>query len=153
MFGFDDDLPDVFQRTAEFVVDAKIDLPRFAILTPFPGTPLFKRYERDGRLITRNWELYDGQHVVFQPTHMSPEEVMRGTEAAWKHVYSYRSIARRIWHSPAARSVVIGANLGYRFYAHHLDRFYNCDWGLVTRANEERAAPAPPSRNEPAKVA
>jgi radical SAM superfamily enzyme YgiQ (UPF0313 family) len=152
VFGFDDDTPEVFQRTAEFVVDAKIDLPRFAVLTPFPGTPLFKRYDREGRLLTRNWELYDGQHVVHQPTHMSPEEVMRGTEAAWKHVYSYRSIARRIWHSPAARSVVIGANLGYRFYAHHLDRFYNCDWGLVTRTNDEPRV-AEHATKEPAKVA
>ena len=42
VFGFDDDTPEVFERTAEFVVDAKIDLPRFAVLTPFPATPLFK---------------------------------------------------------------------------------------------------------------
>ncbi len=133
VFGFDDDTEKVFQRTAEFVVEAKVDLPRFAILTPFPGTPLFKRYEREGRLLTPNWELYDGQHVVFQPRQMSAEALMRGTEAAWKHVYSYPSIARRIWRSPASRSVVIGANLGYRHYAHHLDRYYNCDWGLVAR--------------------
>lgn len=146
VFGFDDDTPDVFQRTAEFVVDAKIDLPRFAVLTPFPGTPLFKRYERDGRLLTRDWEFYDGQHVVFQPRHMTPTELLRGTELAWKFAYRYRSIARRVWHSPAQRSVVIGANLGYRFYAHHLDRFYNCDWGLVTRTADE-------DMNQPAKVA
>jgi radical SAM superfamily enzyme YgiQ (UPF0313 family) len=136
VFGFDDDTPEVFERTAEFVVDAKIDLPRFAVLTPFPATPLFKRYERDGRLLTRNWELYDGQHVVFQPRHMSAAALMRGTETAWKHVYRYGSIARRIWRSPASRSVVVGANLGYRFYAHHLDRFYNCDWGLVPKTTE-----------------
>jgi radical SAM superfamily enzyme YgiQ (UPF0313 family) len=154
VFGFDDDTADVFQRTAEFVVDAKIDLPRFAVLTPFPGTPLFRRYERDGRLLTRNWELYDGQHVVFQPRHMTAVDLMRGTEAAWKHVYRYRSIARRIWHSPASRSVVIGANLAYRFYANHLDRFYNCDWGLVPRiTNPARATVNPASCREPAKVA
>jgi radical SAM superfamily enzyme YgiQ (UPF0313 family) len=155
VFGFDDDMPDVFERTAEFVVDARIDLPRFAVLTPFPGTPLFKRYERDGRLLTRNWELYDGQHVVFQPRHMSAEALMRGTEAAWKHVYGYRSIARRIWRSPASRSVVIGANLGYRFYAHHLDRFYNCDWGLIPRINEPGRADtqAPARRPESTRVA
>ena len=68
---------------------------------------------------------------------MSATDLMRGTEAAWKHVYSYRSIARRIWSSPAARSVVIGANLGYRFYAHHLHRYYNCDWGLVPKTAAE----------------
>jgi len=154
VFGFDDDTPEVFERTAEFAVEARIDLPRFAVLTPFPATPLYRRYERDGRLLTRNWELYDGQHVVFQPRHMSATALMRGTEAAWKHVYRYRSIARRIWRSPAARTVVLGANLGYRFYAHHLDRFYNCDWGLVPRTAEP-GPPAPPraARGQPARVA
>jgi radical SAM superfamily enzyme YgiQ (UPF0313 family) len=149
VFGFDDDTPEVFERTAEFVVEARIDLPRFAVLTPFPATPLFKRYEREGRLLTRNWELYDGQHVVFQPRHMSADALMRGTEAAWKHVYRYRSIARRIWRSPASRSVVIGANLGYRFYAHHLDRFYNCDWGLIRKISGPGSAEAaPPARSD-----
>jgi len=152
VFGFDDDTPEVFQRTAEFAVDARIDLPRFAVLTPFPATPLFHRYERDGRLLTRNWELYDGQHVVFQPQRMSATALMRGTEAAWKHAYRYRSIARRIYHSPAARSIVLGANLGYRFYAHHLDRFYNCDWGLVPRTTEPAAAQRP-CPAQPAQVA
>jgi len=152
VFGFDDDTPEVFQRTAEFAVDARIDLPRFAVLTPFPATPLFHRYERDGRLLTRNWELYDGQHVVFQPQRMSATALMRGTEAAWKHAYRYRSIVRRIYHSPAARSVVLGANLGYRFYAHHLDRFYNCDWGLVPRTTEPAAAQRP-CPAQPAQVA
>jgi len=152
VFGFDDDTPEVFRRTAEFAVDARIDLPRFAVLTPFPATPLFHRYERDGRLLTRNWELYDGQHVVFQPQRMSATALMRGTEAAWKHAYRYRSIARRIYHSPAARSIVLGANLGYRFYAHHLDRFYNCDWGLVPRTTEPGAA-GRPCPAQPAQVA
>ncbi|HXW74374.1 MAG TPA: radical SAM protein [Steroidobacteraceae bacterium] len=154
VFGFDDDTPEVFERTAQFVVEAEIDLPRFAVLTPFPATPLYRRHERDGRLLTRNWELYDGQHVVFQPQHMSATELMRGTERAWKHAYRYRSIARRIWRSPAARSIVLGANLGYRFYAHHLDRFYNCDWGLVPRTAEPgMASGACPVRHEPAQVA
>lgn len=143
-FGFDDDTPDVFERTAQFAIDAHIDLPRFAVLTPFPGTPLFKRHERDGRLLTRDWELYDGQHAVFLPQHMSARELMRGTETAWKHAYRYRAIARRIWRTPAARSVAVGANLGYRFYARHLDRYYNCDWGLVPRTAESRRAQGVP---------
>jgi hypothetical protein len=75
---------------------------------------------------------------------MSAQELMRGTETAWKHAYRYRAIARRIWRSPAARSVAVGANLGYRFYAHHLDRYYNCDWGLVPRTAESRRAQGAP---------
>jgi radical SAM superfamily enzyme YgiQ (UPF0313 family) len=133
VFGLDHDEPDVFLKTAEFAVQARIDLPRFAIVTPFPNTALYKRLESEGRILTKNWEQYDGQHVVFRPARMSVAELRQGTEIAWKHAYSIRSIARRIAYSPAPWPVKLGTNLGYRFYAHHLSRFYNCDW-IIGRA-------------------
>jgi radical SAM superfamily enzyme YgiQ (UPF0313 family) len=133
VFGLDDDRPDVFLRTAEFAVQAGIDLPRFAVVTPFPNTPLYNRLDAEGRILTKNWELYDAQHVVFQPRHMSVSELQWGVEAAWKHAYSYPSIIKRIRRSPAPWPVRIGTNLGYRFYANHLSRFYNCDW-IIGRA-------------------
>jgi radical SAM superfamily enzyme YgiQ (UPF0313 family) len=133
VFGLDDDKPDVFMKTAEFAVEAGIDLPRFAVVTPFPNTPLYKRLETEGRLLTRDWELYDGQHVVFQPRHLSVQELQLGIETAWKHAYSLRSMVRRIRRSPAPWPVKLGTNLGYRFYAHNLSRFYNCDW-IIGRA-------------------
>jgi radical SAM superfamily enzyme YgiQ (UPF0313 family) len=143
VFGLDDDEPDVFMKTARFAVEAKIDLPRFAIATPFPSTGLYKRLESEGRILTKNWELYDGQHVVFQPKKMSTGELQRGIEAAWKHAYSWRSIAARIRHSPAPWGVRLGTNLGYRFYAHRLSRFYTCDWILGGgRDRNEPLAPA-----------
>ena len=92
-----------------------------------------KRLEAEGRILTKDWELYDAQHVVFQPRHMSVAELQLGVEAAWKHAYSWRSIARRIRRSPAPWPVRLGTNLGYRFYAHHLSQFYNCDW-IIGRA-------------------
>ena len=128
VFGLDHDEPDVFLKTAEFAVQARIDLPRFAVVTPFPNTALYKRLEAEGRIITKNWELYDGQHVVFRPARLTVKELQQGTEAAWKHAYGLRSIARRIAHSPAPWPVRLGTNLGYRFYANNLSRFYNCDW-------------------------
>ena len=130
VFGLDQDGPDVFLKTAEFAVEAHIDLPRFAIVTPFPNTALYKRLEAEGRILTRNWELYDGQHVVFEPARLSVKELQEGTEIAWKHCYSFQSIARRIAYSPAPWPVRLGTNLGYRFYAHNLSRFYNCDWNI-----------------------
>jgi radical SAM superfamily enzyme YgiQ (UPF0313 family) len=133
VFGLDDDEPDVFLKTAEFAVEAGIDLPRFAIVTPFPNTGLYKRLESEGRLLTKNWELYDGQHVVFQPAKLTVDQLQAGTEAAWKHAYSIRSIARRIRRSPAPWPVKLATNLGYRFYAHNLSRYYNCDW-IIGRA-------------------
>jgi radical SAM superfamily enzyme YgiQ (UPF0313 family) len=135
VFGLDGDGPDVFLKTAKFAVDAKIDLPRFAIVTPFPNTGLYKRLSTEGRILTHNWELYDGQHVVFQPQRLGVQELQDGTEEAWKHAYSMRSIAGRLRHSPAPWGVRLATNLGYRFYANHLNRFYNCDW-IVGRAGQ-----------------
>ncbi len=137
VFGLDDDDPDVFLRTAEFAVQAKVDLPRFAVVTPFPNTPLYLRLEAEGRILTRDWELYDGQHVVFQPKRMSVQQLQDGIETAWKHAYSVHSIFRRIRHSPAPLAVRVGTNLGYRFYAHNLSRYYNCDW-IIGRAPGRR---------------
>ncbi|MFM2057475.1 MAG: hypothetical protein RLY71_1860 [Pseudomonadota bacterium] len=130
VFGLDHDTPDVFDSTAEFAIDCGIDLPRFAVLTPFPGTPLHRRLDAQGRILTRDWSLYDAQHVVFQPLHMTPQELAAGHERAWKKVYRYSAIARRLWKARAFEPLALGANLGYRFYAHHLHRFYTCDWHL-----------------------
>jgi radical SAM superfamily enzyme YgiQ (UPF0313 family) len=129
-FGMDEDDAGVFERTARFAVEAKIDLPRFAVVTPFPGTALHKRLADEGRILTRDWSLYDGQHVVFRPKRMTVEELQLGTERAWKQAYAWRSIASRLRHSPAPLHVRLITNLGYRFYAHNLHRFYNCDWIL-----------------------
>ena len=127
VFGLDEDTPDVFLKTARFAVDARIDLPRFAIVTPFPGTQLYQRLQKEGRIRSTNWELYDGQHVVFQPAQMSAEQLARGTEEAWKYAYSWTNMAKRLRSTAAPWRVALSTNLGYRFYAHHLNRFYNCD--------------------------
>ncbi len=138
VFGNDADEPDVFLRTARFAVEARIDLPRFAVVTPFPGTPLHQRLEKEGRILTRNWELYDAQHVVFQPAHMSPLQLQLGTEQAWKYAYRYGAILKRLWGSPSASATGLAANWGYRFYAHHLAQFYTCDWPIQSLRSEAR---------------
>jgi radical SAM superfamily enzyme YgiQ (UPF0313 family) len=127
VFGLDDDTPDVFLKTAKFAVEAKIDLPRFAIVTPFPGTALYHRLESEKRILTKNWELYDGQHAVFQPAKMSVDELVRGTEQAWKYAYRWSSMLTRLRHTAADWHIALTTNLGYRYYAHRLHRFYHCD--------------------------
>jgi radical SAM superfamily enzyme YgiQ (UPF0313 family) len=146
VFGMDHDTPDVFMETAALAVEARIDLPRFAISTPFPGTALYQRLEREGRILTRNWELYDGQHVVFQPARMSVQALQEGTERAWRAVYSICSIARRLRGSPAPPWIGLTANLGYRHYARNLHRFYNCDWIIGATGHRATGEPAPVGR-------
>lgn len=127
VFGLDHDTPDVFEHTAQLAIDIGIDLPRFAIVTPFPGTALYRRLEAEGRIIERNWERYDGQHVVFQPKHLTVAELQEGTEAAWKLTYSWPNTLRRLRRTAAPLHVAVATNLGYRRYANNLDRFYTCD--------------------------
>jgi radical SAM superfamily enzyme YgiQ (UPF0313 family) len=140
VFGLDHDTPSVFLETAHFAVEARIDLPRFAVVTPFPGTALYHRLDAQGRILTRNWELYDGQHVVFQPALMSVGELQRGVETAWRHAYSTRSAWRRLRASPSPWPVRLGANLAYRYYARNLHRFYTCDWVIGRRTTREAPA-------------
>ncbi len=127
VFGLDDDTPEVFQKTAEFAVESGIDLPRFAIVTPFPGTGLYKELVAQNRIFTRNWELYDGQHVVFHPAQMTVDQLQQGTERAWKHAYSWGNIFRRLRQSPTPWPLALTTNWGYRHYAYRLNRFYTCD--------------------------
>jgi len=133
VFGNDEDRDDVFDRTAEFVIDTGIDLPRFALLTPFPGTPLHARLDREGRILTKDWQFYDGQHVVFQPRHLTPQRLLEGHVAAWQKVYSYGAIAKRLAKARIDPPLALAANLGYRFYAYHLETHYNCDWPIATQ--------------------
>lgn len=126
VFGLDGDDNDVFKRTVDFCIDTNIDLPRFAICTPFPNTALYNRLKKENRILTEDWSLYDGQHVVFQPKSMTVEELYDGTSWAWKEVYGYKSIFKRVLGSGIQVPVVLSLNFGYRFYAHNLSKFYNC---------------------------
>jgi radical SAM superfamily enzyme YgiQ (UPF0313 family) len=134
VFGMDNDTLDSFDQTVALVMEARIDLPRYAIATPFPATGFYKRLKAAGRLLTEDWSLYDGQHVVYRPKNMTADELLCNTRRAWKQTYSYKSIARRLAGSRTQLPIAIPANFGYRFYANHLDSFYTCDWQLAPGA-------------------
>lgn len=150
VFGMDGDTPSIFLDTARFAVEAGIDLPRFAIVTPFPGTKLYADLEREGRILTRDWGLYDGQHVVFQPKQMGIDELQYGNEAAWKYAYSARGMWKRLRRTAAPWHVALLTNLGYRYYAHHLKQFYTCDWMLDPLKGARVDAPPEPVAAAPA---
>lgn len=128
VFGLDGDTVDIFEQTAQFALDAAIDLPRYAIATPFPGTRLYRRLESESRIIDRDWSHYDGQHVVYQPTHMSASELQQGTVKAWEISYSWKNMAKRLRSSAAPWYIAALTNWGYRHYAYRLDKYYTCDW-------------------------
>jgi radical SAM superfamily enzyme YgiQ (UPF0313 family) len=95
VLGFDHDRKDVFARTAEWVEQNRLECATFHILTPYPATPLFKQMEAAGRLLHRDWSLYDTAHAVFRPKHMTPEELEQGYAWLYQRLFSHSSIWRR----------------------------------------------------------
>ncbi len=95
VLGFDHDGPEVFEKTVDWVEEHRLECATFHILTPYPGTPLFRQLEQQGRLLHRNWDLYDTAHVVFRPHRMAPEELAEGYEWCYRRLFSHSSIWRR----------------------------------------------------------
>ncbi len=95
VFGFDHDGPEVFRRTVEWIERARLACATFHILTPYPGTPLFRRLEAEGRLFHREWDLYDTAHAVFRPAGMTPRQLEEGYRWCYQRLFSHRSILRR----------------------------------------------------------
>lgn len=118
-FGSDKDGKDVFKRTVELCLEAKIDLPRFSIITPFPTTPFYQSLEEAGRIIERDWSMYDVEHCVYTPRNMTAQELEDGILWAWKEVYSWKNIWKRLDFSKpkTIKSIFLLLNIGYRKYA------------------------------------
>jgi radical SAM superfamily enzyme YgiQ (UPF0313 family) len=95
VLGFDHDGPEVFERTVDWIERNRLECATFHILTPYPGTPLFRQMESEGRLLHKDWSLYDTAHVVFRPRHMTPEQLFGGYAWCYRRLFSHRSIWRR----------------------------------------------------------
>lgn len=95
IFGFDEDTPDVFDATLEKINELEIDVLEINILTPYPGTPLYERLDKEGRIFTKDWSKYNQVDVVFEPKNMSVEELISGTKKVAKEFYSWGNIIKR----------------------------------------------------------
>lgn len=99
MFGFDTDPPDVFAETLKMIKELKIDIADFCILTPFPGTPLFNKLEKEGRIFTKDWSKYTMRNVVFEPKNMTSEELLQGVIKMYIEFYSTQNTVKRVLRS------------------------------------------------------
>jgi radical SAM superfamily enzyme YgiQ (UPF0313 family) len=94
VFGMDDDDESVFDRTVEWAVTQGIETATFHILTPYPSTALHQRIQREGRILTSNWDLYDTRHVVFRPRQLTPNALEAGYWQAYREFYRWKNILR-----------------------------------------------------------
>lgn len=131
MLGGEGDTVQSIRETVEFALDVHIDTVQFLVLTPLPGTPLFEQLDAEGRLLTRKWHLYDGQHVVYRPARLEPQVLQQEMITAYKKFYSFRNMFQNValtgWNSSLFRGV--GWWLSRHFerqarpYYKELDRF------------------------------
>jgi radical SAM superfamily enzyme YgiQ (UPF0313 family) len=98
IFGYDGDTPESFAPTVDFARDHAFYIAAFNHLTPFPGTPLYKRLKDEGRLLYEAWwldERYRYNRIPFQPKGMSPSDLQRNCLTARRNFYSWKSILGR----------------------------------------------------------
>jgi radical SAM superfamily enzyme YgiQ (UPF0313 family) len=114
VFGFDTDDEGVFDRTLEFVLKARLEVVYFSILTPYPGTRLHKRLVKEDRMTTRNWDLYDANHVVYRPKTLTPDQLLEGYYRVLREAYSVPSIFKRLRGTTSWKNFFYPMNIGFR---------------------------------------
>jgi radical SAM superfamily enzyme YgiQ (UPF0313 family) len=98
--GFDEEDTSIFGQIYDFVMENRLDWALVFIRTPYPGTILFENMEKEGRIITRDWEKYDTLNCVFEPIGMTRLELENGLRKVWKDIFSLKSMYHRILRSP-----------------------------------------------------
>ena len=111
IFGFDDHDESVFDEALRFVEECRPCGVTFHVLTPYPGTAIFRQFQEEGRLLHTDWTRYNHTEVVYRPKRMSPERLREGWLAARREAYSWRSIAARVGGSPNHPWASLGYNL------------------------------------------
>ena len=122
VFGFDYENKDVFDQTFEFIMKCRMDVVQLRILTPYPGTRLYKRLLSEDRLLVRDWWLrgYPPDTLFFQPKGMTADELLSGYARFNRQVYSLGAMMKRfLGMSPWKRTLLgcqayVGVNLATR---------------------------------------
>ena len=116
VFGFDHDMPDVFDRTLGWLVENRVETMTGHILTPYPGTKLHDRLKAEGRITETDPARYNTSSVVFRPKNMSPDELLAGYLRVYDELYSWRNIMKRMPVLPRQRAPFLLFNIAYRKY-------------------------------------
>jgi len=114
MFGFDEDDAQSIDDTINFLIEQKISIMVQWILTPIPGSELYSRLEKEGRLLHKDYSKYDGTNVVFRPKKMSHSELEAEFWKAFQKFYSISSIFTRLSKNLSQFPLLLQRNLFFR---------------------------------------
>lgn len=122
VFGLDGDTKETFQRTLDWIVKNKIETVTSHILTPYPGTALYRKLKAENRIDEEDLSLYNTAHVVFRPQNMTKQELQEGYLWIYRKVYSFRNILKRLPEDKSQRAAYLMFNLFYRKWGKFTDR-------------------------------
>jgi radical SAM superfamily enzyme YgiQ (UPF0313 family) len=158
VFGLDDDDEDVFKRTVDWAVENGLTTCTFHILTPYPGTRLYQNMEKQGRILHRNWDLYDTRQVVYKTVGLDAHQLKQGYDWAYKSFYSWSNILKAsMQHDELKHKIKHFAYAGgwkkfeplwnFMIKTHGLNKMLPLLEAVLSRVNnrrrEEGAVPAP----------
>lgn len=121
VFGLDGDTPETFRATLDWIVKNKIETVTSHILTPYPGTELYDRLKKEGRLLSHDLSRYNTAHVVFRPAQMSEQELYDGYLWIYRQIYSVKNILKRMPADQSQRAAYLLFNFFYRKYGRLTD--------------------------------
>ncbi len=117
VLGHDNDSIDIFKRTTDFILESKLDASQISILNPFPGTRLYKRLEKEGRLLYTNyphdWKYLDFTKVLYKPKNMTPDQLREGVAQVYKDTSSRLISLKRAFNSFAESKDLLAAIISY----------------------------------------
>ena len=118
--GGEGDTLESIRMTKDFIERNKISVPRFYILTPFPGTRFFDQIKEEGRLVNNDIYSYDGTSAVYRPKNMTPDELTQAYWELYSELFTIKSIIKRnifrkeMLKTPSRCIFNMGVNLYYR---------------------------------------
>jgi radical SAM superfamily enzyme YgiQ (UPF0313 family) len=144
VFGFDQDKPDTFTTTLDWLVAHRIETMTGHILTPFPGTPFYQRLLGEGRIIDFDLSHYNTSHVVFRPKGMHADELLAGFLWMYRQFYSWRKIRERLPEAREQWAAYLLFNVLYRKLGTALSLVGRLGtMGLLARAARALSYPGP----------
>ena len=128
MLGFDGDTKESLLKMPDYIEEIGVDIPRFAILTPYPNTPTYQRLDAEGRMISRDWNDYDSIHATFAPKHFTARELEEMLVSVSNECYTLKRIWRRAVRNRYGGLLKLGVNLGFRIYNRRVAKTLRKDW-------------------------
>ncbi|MBQ7378583.1 MAG: B12-binding domain-containing radical SAM protein [Clostridia bacterium] len=128
MLGFDGDTKESIMKMPDYIEEIGVDIPRFAILTPYPNTPTHTRLEAEGRIISKDWNDYDSIHATFAPKNFTARELEEMLVSVSNECYTLKRIWKRAVKNKYGGLIKLGVNFGFKIYNAKVSKTLRKDW-------------------------